>query len=94
MGEEVKMKAVPTEKVKKEKKLSYEELETVARQLSAQVEYMKNQSRSFDLTLKRLEYLFKVVNSPANVFPEDFKQMCVNEIVEIMSPEQEETEEK
>ena len=33
MGEEVKMKPVKTAKVQEEKKLSYEELEAIARQL-------------------------------------------------------------
>ena len=96
MGEEVKMKPVKNTKVQEEKKLSYEELEAIARQLSARVQNLTLhlQSRDLSITFRRLDYLFSVINTPENTFPGYFRDTCIKEIIEIMSPEQEVKEEK
>ena len=84
------------EKVKEtQQKMSYEELEQVAAQLSQQSQQLYARLQQADMTnmFKRLDYLFKVVeNGP--MFPNEFLDMCVAEIQEIITPISEETEEK
>lgn len=74
-----------------QKKMSYEELEQVAAQLSQQSQQLYARLQQADMTnmFKRLDYLFKVVeNGP--MFPNEFLDMCVAEIQEIMTPVNEE----
>lgn len=77
------------------KKLSYEELEQVAKQLSDQSEmlYMKLQEANMTNAYKRLDYLFKVLENEVS-FKEDFVEKCAKEIVEIMTIPEEETKEE
>jgi hypothetical protein len=77
------------------KKLSYEELEQVAKQLSNQSEmlYMKLQEANMTNAYKRLDYLFKVLENEVS-FKEDFVEKCAKEIVEIMTIPEEETKEE
>ena len=66
----------------KESKLTYEQLEQVAEQLSEQTRQLYNQLKSASLNnmFKRLDYLFKVVENSIQ-FPDDFVSECVSEIV-------------
>lgn len=80
-------------------KLTYEQLENVCHQLSEQSRtlYQKLQEASMENFLKRLDYLFKVVDN-AIAFTSrgygDFISKCVEEIVtsmQIPEPAEEET---
>lgn len=69
-------------------KLTYEQLEEVCKQLSNQNNqlYAKLQELSMVTTFKRLDYLFKVVENDVS-FDEEFVGKCVNEIKDIMTPQ-------
>ena len=90
MEKKVEMKATKKPQVQEEQKLSYDELEKIAQQLSAQCQQMaaRLQAKDMELTFKRLDYLFQVV-SMANEFPSDFVKKSIEEIVTIMTPEEE-----
>lgn len=66
-------------------KLSYEELENVARQLSEQSRnlYQKLQEANMINVFKRLDYLFKVLENQ-KIFGNDFVTKCRNEIMDLM----------
>ena len=70
----------------KTQKMSYEELEQVASQLSQQAQqlYARLQQAEMSNMFKRLDLLFKVVES-AHAFSEEFVAKCVKEIEEIMT---------
>ena len=94
--EEQKKKVVkmqPATKDERPEKLSYEQLENVAHQLSEQAKqlYMKLQAANMSNMFKRLDYLFKVVEN-GHMFKQDFLEKCITEIEEIMTVP-EETEE-
>lgn len=74
------------EKVTNNQKMSYEELENVAAQLSQQNQQLFVRLQQADMTnmFKRLDYLFKVVKYN-NEFPEEFTKNCIEEIVSIMT---------
>ena len=76
-------------------KMSYEQLENVAHQLSEQAKqlYMKLQAANMSNIFKRLDYLFKVLEN-GHMFRQDFVDKCVSEIEELMlvPEETEETE--
>lgn len=78
-------------------KMSYEQLENIAHQLSEQAKtlYARLQEANMTNMFKRLDYLFKVVEN-AHAFNEEFVAKCVIEIEELMTvPEnEEETEDK
>lgn len=77
-------------------KLSYEQLENVARQLSDQVKqaYAKMQEMNMVNLYKRLDYLFKVVDC-SYAFDEEFIDKCATEIKDLLTiPEQTEEEKK
>lgn len=78
------------------KKLSYEELEKVCGQLSAQAQQLKNQnqqlinavrSANLENLYKRLDYLFKVIeeNAGNKYLSEEFKEQCGSEIELLMA---------
>lgn len=81
----------------KTEKLSYEQLENVAHQLSEQNKklYTKLQEINMVNAFKRLDCLFKVVENASN-FNQSFYSKCVDEIENLMTiPEQDiEKEEK
>lgn len=79
----VKMQAV---KADKPEKMSYEQLENVAHQLSEQAKhlYAKLQEANMSNMFKRLDYLFKVVEN-AHAFKEEFVAKCVAEIEDLMT---------
>lgn len=77
-------------------KMSYEQLEQVAHQLSEQARQLYNQLQQSNMTnmFKRLDYLFKVVEN-GHMFKQDFFEKCVAEIEEIMTvPEEHENSEE
>ena len=76
-------------------KLSYEQLENVAHQLSEQNRqlYAKLQEIQVSNMFKRLDYLFKVVEN-TGVFSIDFHTKCVEEIESLMTIPEEPQEEK
>jgi hypothetical protein len=84
MGEVIKME---TPEVKEQKKMSYEELETLANNLYARLQQVEMAN-----LFKRADYLFKVIENSHN-FPQNFTDKCVAEIVEFMTvPEVKEAE--
>lgn len=74
-------------------KMSYEQLENVAHQLSEQVKqlYMSLQKSNLENTFQRLNYLFKVVEN-GHAFKPDFLNKCTEEIENIMAIPEEEQE--
>ena len=78
-------------------KMSYEQLENVAHQLSEQARQLYAELQKANMTniFKRLDYLFKVVEN-AHAFNEEFVAKCVAEVEEVITvPENEgEAEEK
>ena len=97
--EEQKKKVVkmqPATKNERPEKLSYEQLENVAHQLSEQTKqlYMKLQAANMSNMFKRLDYLFKVVEN-GHMFKQDFLEKCIAEIEEIITvPEETDKEEE
>lgn len=93
-AEVVELKPTPEERPQK---MSYEQLENIAHQLSEQAKqlYARLQEANMTNMFKRLDYLFKVVES-AHAFSEEFVAKCVAEIEDLMTvPEtEEETEDK
>ena len=91
--EEQKKKVVEMKpQVKRPEKMSYDQLESVAHQLSEQNRQMfaKIQELNMANVFKRLDYLFKVVEN-GHMFKQDFLEKCTAEIESIMTvPEQEE----
>ena len=70
------------------KKLTYEQLQNVAANLSTQVQQLNRQLQEANMfnAFKRLDYLFKVVDS-TGPFDTDFILTCVDEIKKIMTIE-------
>lgn len=97
--EEQKKKVVkmqPATKDERPEKMSYEQLENVAHQLSEQAKqlYMKLQAANMSNMFKRLDYLFKVVEN-GHMFKQDFLEKCIAEIEEIITvPEETDKEEE
>lgn len=72
----------------KQDKLSYEQLENIAHQLSEQnrMLYQKLEESNYANAFKRLDYLFKVVEMKSmGVFATDFMENCAKEIVDILT---------
>ena len=97
--EEQKTKIVEMQPVTKEterpEKMSYEQLEQIAHQLSEQARKLYSQLQQSNMTnmFKRLDYLFKVVEN-GHMFKQDFLEKCIAEIEELMTvPEEVEKEE-
>lgn len=86
-----------TKETEKPQKMSYEQLEQVAHQLSEQARQLYDQLQKANLNnmFKRLDYLFKVIESK-EAFSHTFYEKCIKEIEEIMTvPEEDkETEDK
>ena len=92
--------------VKKEenKKISYEDLQKAAGQLYQQNQHLIAKCKQYEEQMQRLNnvevrlhYLFEVLDK-GSYFDDDFIEVCVNEIKEIMTikeePEEENKEEK
>ena len=88
--EEQKKKVVEMQPVTKEtgrpEKMSYEQLEQIAHQLSEQARKLYSQLQQSNMTnmFKRLDYLFKVVEN-GHMFKQDFLEKCIAEIEELMT---------
>ena len=67
-------------------KLSYEQLEEVARQMEGQLRqvYAKLQDANMSNLFKRLDFLFKVLETE-HMFPLAFVQKCAEEIKSILT---------
>ena len=84
-------------KAENSEKMSYEQLENIAHQLSEQNRqlYTKLQESNLINMFKRLDYLFKVLENK-ETFDSEFINACTNEIKELMTipdnVEQEEAE--
>ena len=67
-------------------KLSYEQLEEVARQMESQLRqvYAKLQDSNMSNLFKRLDFLFKVLETE-HMFPLAFVQTCAEEIKSILT---------
>ena len=94
-GEVVEMQPT-TKETERPEKMSYEQLENIAHQLSEQNKqlYMKLQATNMSNMFKRLDYLFKVVEN-GHMFKQDFLEKCIAEIEEIMTvPEETDKEEE
>lgn len=91
MENKTKMEIQSSNTVKTEK-LSYEQLENVAHQLSEQNKqlYARLQEANMVNIFKRMEYLFKVIEN-GHAFSSEFVNKCVSEIEDLMTiPESEE----
>lgn len=75
-----------TKEAERPEKMSYEQLENIAHQLSEQAKqlYMKLQDANMGNMFKRLDYLFKVVEN-GSAFKQDFYEKCIMEIEELMT---------
>ena len=76
-------------------KMSYEQLENVAHQLSEQNRqfFAKLQELNMANMFKRLDYLFKVIEN-GHMFKQDFLEKCIAEIESLITiPKQEEESE-
>ena len=94
-GKVVEMQST-TKETERPEKMSYEQLENIAHQLSEQTKqlYMKLQAANMSNMFKRLAYLFKVVED-GHMFKQDFLEKCIAEIEEIMTvPEETDKEEE
>ena len=97
--EEQKEKAVKVQPTTKEterpEKMSYEQLENIAHQLSEQAKqlYMKLQAANMSNIFKRLDYLFKVVEN-GHMFQQDFLEKCIAEIEELLTVPEEDNKEE
>ena len=87
--------AEKTAKMTKKEKMSYEELENIAHQLSEQsrVLMQKLQEANMGNMFKRLDYLFKIFEFE-HMFDRNFIDKCVKEVQDMISiPEEEPNEE-
>ena len=89
-------------KQQKSKKLSYEELENAAKQISAQLDSMARENaqlrelikkEQFGNMLAELEFRFKVLNY-SNLFSEEFVKNCVAIIEDVLTPPKENEDKK
>lgn len=87
--EEQKNASVNTESTQKEEnvKLTYEQLNNACNQLAQQNHQLVAKVRELEqiVMLKRLDYLFKVLNYSSN-FSSEFVSACANEIEAAMTP--------
>lgn len=90
------------EKAKEQRKLTYEELENAAKQISAQFDAVIKENNQLKVALQRaqlanlyteLDFKFKVLQN-AEMFSTEFVETCVKSIEEVMTPEPEEAENK
>lgn len=92
MEEQKKKVAEVNTQVKRPEKLSYEQIENIAHQLSEQNRQLlaKLQELNMANMFKRLDYLFKVIEN-GHMFKQYFLEKCIEEVESLMTvPEQEE----
>jgi hypothetical protein len=97
MEEKKKLEEEKVEKRNNKQKLSYEDLETVAKQFAAQLEAASVENQQLKLKVQQLqlgnmytelEFRFKVLQN-AEMFSPDFVEMCVKSIEDTMTPVEE-----
>lgn len=74
----------------KTEKLSYEQLENVAKQLQQRAMMAENRLRGIDYASMRLAWLFKVLENKT-AFPEEFISKCAAEIQDLLTIDEEES---
>lgn len=74
-----------------EKKFTYEELETITKQMAQQIETMRNQlqQNSFNEAVARLNFSFQVLQNE-KFFPKEYVDSIVADIQNILSVQKEE----
>lgn len=91
--EEQKKKVVEMKpQMQRPEKMSYEQLEGIAHQLSEQNRQLFAKLQELNITnmFKRLDYLFKVIEN-GHMFKQYFLEKCIAEVESLMTvPEQEE----
>ena len=91
--EEQKKKVVAMKsQMQRPEKISYEQLEGIAHQLSEQNRQLFAKLQELNMTnmFKRLDYLFKVIEN-GHMFEQHFLEKCIAEVESLMTvPEQEE----
>lgn len=91
--EEQKKKVVEMKpQMQRPEKMSYEQLEGIAHQLSEQNRQLFAKLQELNMTnmFKRLDYLFKVIEN-GHMFKQYFLEKCIAEVESLMTvPEQEE----
>lgn len=90
--EEQKKKVVEMKpQMQRPEKMSYEQLENVAHQLSEQNRQLFAKLQELNMTnvFKRLDYLFKVVEN-GHMFKQDFLEKCIIEIENLMTVSEQE----
>lgn len=91
--EEQKKKVVEMKpQMQRPEKMSYEQLEGIAHQLSEQNRQLFARLQELNMTnmFKRLDYLFKVIEN-GHMFKQYFLEKCIAEVESLMTvPEQEE----
>lgn len=75
------------DKVEDKPKMTYEQLEQVARQLQQRVMAAEGRLMSIDLTSIRLNWLFKVIEHK-EFFKEEYVNKCVAEIKDLLNTEE------
>lgn len=95
MGERKEEQQVPVKEEKKVEKLTYEQLEGVAKQMSAQIDYLAKENQQLKTALQQaqlsnmyteLNFRFKVLEY-ANFFKPSFVEDVVKYIEDIMTIE-------
>lgn len=89
----VEMKPTTEDVVKREK--TYEEVVAENNQIKQQAEAMYRQMQQMNMQniFKRLEFLFKVIEN-RSAFPEEFKNKCILEVVNLLTIPEEQKEVK
>lgn len=90
--EEQKKKVVEMKpQMQRPEKMSYEQLENVAHQLSEQNRQLFAKVQELNMTnvFKRLDYLFKVVEN-GHMFKQNFLEKCIIEIESLMTVSEQE----
>ena len=102
-NKEAKVEMKPTPEATRPEKMSYEQLENIAHQMSEQSRNLYNQNQQLAQKLKeaelsnffkKLEWLWLVINSNSSYISEDFKVKCGNEFMESLTPPEESEESK
>lgn len=79
-----------------ENKLSYEQLAQVANTLQQRCIQAETKLSAINYTAIRLDYLFKVLNfkvlNREDLFPKDFTEHCVKEVIELLKIDEPEEE--
>lgn len=79
---------IAMEENKTEEKLTYEQLEKIAIQMQNRAINAERRLESINMASLRLEYLFKTL-SLASMFPKEFIDKCVSEVVQILDVKEE-----